>query len=88
MGWYVYAFQRVEPSKAIEVGLYVINNCHDEEIRGFVRSNLVYAYRNNGRLDKAIELAEKLPHYYDTRQDVLREMLSGKGHVSDAHSNK
>ena len=78
MGWYVYAFQRVEPTKAIEVGVYVLSNCRDEEIRGFVRGNLAYAYRNNGQLDKAIELAEKLPHYYDTRQDVLREMLSGK----------
>ena len=78
MGWYVYAFQRVEPLKVIEVGVYVLNNCRDEEIRGFVRSNLVYAYRNSGQYDKAVELARKLPHYYDTRNDVLREILSGK----------
>ena len=78
LGWYVYAFQWKNPGKAIEAGLYVMNNCRDEEIRGFVRSNLIYAYRNNGQQDKAVELAKQLPSYYDTRQDVLRDMLSGR----------
>lgn len=78
LGWYVYAFQRANSLKAIEAGAYVLNNCHDEEIRGFVRRNLVYAYRNSGQFDKAVEIAKQLPSYYDTRQDVLRDMLSGK----------
>ena len=78
MGWYVYAFTNAEPLKAIEVGMYVLNNCFDEEIRGWVRGNLPYAYRNSGQYDKAVEMAKALPHYYDTRQDVLRAILSGK----------
>lgn len=78
MSWYVYAFQRKEPLKAIEVGTYVMNNCHNEEVRGFVRRNLVYAYRNSGQMDKSIEMAKTLSCYYDTRQDVLRDMLTGK----------
>lgn len=78
MSWYVYAFQGKEPLKAIEVGVYVMNNCHDEEVRSFVRRNLVYAYRNDGQMEKAVEMAKTLPHYYDTRQDVLRDMLEGE----------
>lgn len=78
MSWYVYAFQRVNPNKAIEVGIYVLENCTDSEIRNWASSSIIYAYKENGQIEKAVELAEKLPGYYGTSQDVLRSCLQGK----------
>lgn len=78
MSWYVYAFQRVNPSKAIEVGNYVLDNCVDEEIRKFVNASIIYAYKNNGQREIAIERAKKLPHYFQSSCDVLRSCLEGK----------
>ncbi len=86
MSWYVYAFQNVKPQKAIEVGQYVLDNCTDDAIRGWVNSSIIYAYRNCGQKEKAIELAKKLPGYYDSYQDVLRACLEGEErlvHVQD-----
>ena len=78
MSWYVYAFQNVNPEKAIEVGQYVLDNCTDDSVRGWVNGCIIYAYRNSGQKEKAIELARKLPGYYDSYQDVLRACLEGK----------
>lgn len=78
MSWYVYAFQNVKPEKAIEVGKYVLDNCTDDAVRGWVKRNIIYAYRNSGQKEKAIELAKKLPGYYDSYQDVLRACLEGE----------
>lgn len=78
MSWYVYAFQRVNPEKAIEVGNYVLDNCVDDAIRKFVNSSIIYAYKNNGQRDVAIERARKLPHYFESSCDALRNCLEGK----------
>ena len=78
MSWYVYAFQRKNPIKAIETGNYILENCVEAEIRNWTNRNIVYAYKNSGNLEKAIEMAKKLPSYYDTSQDVLRACLTGK----------
>ncbi len=78
MSWYVYAFQNVKPEKAIEVGQYVLDNCTDDAIRGWVNGCIIYAYRNSGQKEKAIELAKKLPGYYNSYQDVLCACLEGK----------
>lgn len=77
MAWYVYAFQRKNPPKAIETGRYVIEHCMDNSIRNRVYSDMVYAYRNNGEIENAIELAKTLPNYYGTSQDILRDCLTG-----------
>ena len=78
MAWYVYAFQRVNPQKAIEVGHYVLENCTDNEIRSWVNGSIIYAYKESGQKEKAIELAKKLPGYYDSSQDILRACLEGE----------
>lgn len=77
MAWYVYAFQRVNPEKAVEVGQYVLDNCKDSEIRNWINSSIIYAYKHSGNIEKAIELAKKLPSYYSSSQDVLRACLEG-----------
>ena len=78
MAWYVYAFQRVNPEKAIEVGQYVLDNCTDNEIRNWVNGSIIYAYKHSGQVEKAVELAKQLPSYYNSSQDVLRACLEGK----------
>ncbi|MBQ9700978.1 MAG: helix-turn-helix transcriptional regulator [Lachnospiraceae bacterium] len=78
MAWYVYAFQRVNPQKAIEVGHYILNHCTDNEIRNWVNGSIIYAYKRSGNIDKAIELAKELPSYFYSSGDVLRDLLQGK----------
>lgn len=78
MAWYVYAFQQVNPEKAIEVGQYVLDNCTDSEIRNWVSGSIIYAYKCSGQVEKAVELAKKLPSYYYSSQDVLRACLEGE----------
>ena len=78
MSWFVYAFHRVNPNKAIEVGHYVLDNCTDNVIRNWVNGSIIYAYKHNGQVDKAVELAKQLPNYYYSSQDVLRACLEGK----------
>ena len=78
MSWFVYAFHRVNPNKAIEVGHYVLDNCTDNAIRNWVNGSIIYAYKHNGQVDKAVELAKQLPNYYYSSQDVLRACLEGK----------
>lgn len=78
MAWYVYAFQRANSEKAIEVGQYVLDNCTDNEIRNWVNGSIIYAYKHSGQVEKAVELAKKLPSYYNSSQDVLRACLEGK----------
>ena len=78
MAWFVYAFQSVNSDKAIEVGKYVLDNCIDDEIRNRVNASIIYAYKRSGQVEKAVELAKKLPSYYYSSQDVLRSCLEGK----------
>ena len=78
MSWFVYVFHRVNPKKAIEVGHYVLDNCTDNAIRHWVNGSIIYAYKHNGQVDKAVELAKQLPNYYYSSQDVLRDCLEGK----------
>lgn len=78
MAWYVYAFWRVNPQKAIEVGQYVLNHCTDNEIRNWVNGSIIYAYKHSGQTELAVELAKKLPGYNNSSQDVLRACLEGK----------
>lgn len=78
MAWYVYAWQNKKPKKCIEVGEYLLEHCTIEEWRTFSRRNLVYAYKNAGYHEKAKRMAEELPGYYDTRDDVLVNILEGE----------
>ena len=87
MAEYVYTYQFVSPDKAIKVGLEVLERCTDDTIRGDVRTNVIYAYKNKGDIAKALEMAESLPGYFNSRQDVLTDCLSGKDklkHVQEA----
>ncbi|MCR5153271.1 MAG: helix-turn-helix domain-containing protein [Lachnospiraceae bacterium] len=77
MSWFVYAWQVRKPERAIEVGEFLLDHCAEEGVRSFTRGSLVYAYKRSGNLKKAIELAESLPCYYDTRTDVMRGLLTG-----------
>lgn len=78
MAEYVYTYQFVSPDKAIKVGLELLDHCTDDKIRGDVRTNVIYAYKNKGDIAKAMEMAEPLPGYFNSRQDVLTDCLSGK----------
>ena len=78
MAWYVYAFQRVNSEKSIEVGQYVLDNYTDNEIRNWVSCSIIYAYKHSGQIEKAVELTRKSPNYYHTSQDTLRACLAGK----------
>lgn len=87
MAEYVYTYQFVAPEKAIKVGLEVLDRCTDDRIRGDVRTNVIYAYKNKGDMAKAMEMADPLPGYFNTRQDVLTDCLTGKDklkHVQEA----
>ena len=78
MAWYVYAFGQINSEKAIEVGTYILDNCTDNEIRNWVNGSIIYAYKQSGNIEMAIELAKKLPSYFYSSQDILRSCLQGK----------
>ncbi len=77
MSWFVYAWQVRDPERAIDVGEFLLEHCTEERWRSFTRGNLIYAYKRSGNIKKALELAEGLPCYYDTRTDVKRDLLTG-----------
>lgn len=78
MAWYTYSHININPEKSLEVGLYLLDNCTDNSLRNWTNRNIVYAYRNLGQLDKAVELANELPSYYDSSLDVLTNILQGE----------
>jgi hypothetical protein len=55
-----------------------LEHCKDDKIRSEVKRSIIYAYKNIGDDEKAINQAKTLPTYYDTSQDVLRACLKGK----------
>ena len=86
LAYCVYVNSRYNPKKSIEIGKYVLDNCTDQRLRGWVHRSMCYAYYDNGDKDFAIKLAEELPCYYDTMEDVLRMLLTGdkqKEHIQD-----
>lgn len=86
LAWYGYALQNKDPGKCVEVCRYVLDNCTDQGIRNWVQSTLCYGYAKRGDRDKAIQCAGELPSYYGTREDALRQFLSGnalKAHIQD-----
>lgn len=86
LSWSVYLNSRHDPKKSIEIGKYILDNCTDQKLRNWVNRSLCFAYFDAGNKDFAIEMAENLPCYYDTREDVLGMFLDGeklKEHVQN-----
>lgn len=78
MAWIVYGAQNINPKRCIELGEYVLANCRDPHILNWVRSELCYAYLNNGNYESSIASAQKLPSASQSRDMILADILSGE----------
>ena len=78
---------RNEPERAVErekltkevisLGEKIINECTDDKIRRNAIQILCFTYPELGKQEKAIELAEKMPGRYFTRENLLSSIYRG-----------
>lgn len=62
-------------NEVIEICENILSGCHDDSIRQFASMLLCYTYPQSGRLEKAIELANKMPTYFITSNEILKNIL-------------
>ena len=56
----------------------ILEDCTDDRYRLPSLAQLVYAYKSIGEKEKALEIANKLPTIYETRDNVLWRILDGE----------
>lgn len=64
--------------EAIRISERILEFCTDTSIRNDVQANICYAMKRYGDREKARKMAESLPNYYKTAQQVLPIFLEGK----------
>ena len=71
------AKMRSNHEKAIEIADRILDECTDQTIRNFVTNERINALRMLGRIDEAIDLAEKLPLISWSYEFKLKDLYSG-----------
>ena len=64
--------------EAIRISERILEFCTDTSIRNDVQANICYAMKRYGDKEKARKMAESLPNYYKTAQQVLPIFLEGR----------
>jgi len=66
-------------NEIINLGEKILEECTDDGCRHNATQLLCYAYSNPkvGKTEKAIELAEKMPNYFATRESLLENIYTG-----------
>lgn len=64
--------------EAIRISERILEFCTDTSIRNDVQANICYAMKRYGDKEKARKMAERLPNYYKTAQQVLPIFLEGR----------
>lgn len=72
------AKMRANHEKAIEISDRILDECTDQVIRDFVTNEKINALRMLGRVDEAIEIAEKLPCASFSYEFKLKDLYTGK----------
>ena len=68
---------RSNSEKALELSDRILNECHDKSICDFIYREKILALNNLGRVDEAVEMAEKLPTIWDSSNVVFQHLLTG-----------
>lgn len=64
--------------EAIRISERILEYCTDTSIRNDVQANICYTMKRYGDKEKARKMAESLPNYYKTAQQVLPRFLEGR----------
>lgn len=64
--------------EAIRISERILEFCTDTEIRNVVQANICFTMSRYGDKEKARKMAESLPNYYKTAQQVLPRFLEGR----------
>ena len=61
--------------EAIELCKKILSECTDDEIRCRTTQTLIYAYRNSGNRQRAVEIAKTCPPTWSSKEDMLMFLL-------------
>lgn len=61
--------------EAIELCKKILSECTDDEIRCQTTQTLIYAYRNSGNRQRAVEIAKTCPPKWFSKEDMLMFLL-------------
>lgn len=64
--------------QSIVVQEQILRCAQDCEVRGATMYNICFSYLKNGKKDKALEQAKKLPNLYKARENALVALLEGE----------
>lgn len=64
--------------ESIAIQEQILRYGEDSEVRGATLYNICFAYWKNGKCEKALEQAKKLPNLYKARENALIYFLQGK----------
>ena len=62
-------------SEAVELCKKILSECTDDEIRCQTTQTLIYAYRNSGSRQRAVEIAKTCPPTWSSKEDMLMFLL-------------
>ncbi len=84
--WLAYVTQNTDPARSCALCAEILSESTDTGLRSWMERTRCHALYQMGETEKAIDAAAALPNYYDTREDVLRNLLTGEAlrtHVQD-----
>jgi len=64
--------------EAIALCERVLANSTNDKLRSTTCTNLCFLYKITGAEQKAVELGRKLPHFWESREMILPELLNGQ----------
>jgi transcriptional regulator with XRE-family HTH domain len=74
--------KRESLSEAISLCERVLANSINEKVRSTTRTTLCFLYKSLGEQEKAVSVAKTLPHFWESRELILPEILKGKDYKS------
>lgn len=69
--------KKIHNQEVIDLCEHILKGCVDDSLRSSVSLLLSYTYYRLGKVDQALELANKMPSYYSTSNEVLKTILNG-----------
>lgn len=67
--------------EAITLCECVLANSTNEKVRSTTRACLCFLYNNNGEHQKALDLAQTLPHVWESREMLFIELFNGREYM-------
>lgn len=73
-----YNVSETDLKEAIRISEFLLDKCVNDKIRSTVKANLPYVYQKAGYEKRALDIAQTLPHVWESREMLLPDFMDSE----------